>query len=379
VKSLDVEPTEDQLNAAGDFTPEVGARYEALPASLPNIISSTASEVTQGAGTEYEKAIALQSYFRSGDFVYDESAPVEEDFDGDSMAVIAAFLDVKRGYCVHFASAMAVMARSLGIPARVAVGYQPGTRIPDVDEELGDDFTSFEVTTHDLHAWPELFFAGVGWVRFEPTPSRGSVPDYSAPAVAGQVTEAPTPAPTQSSTATQDRQDDTTDAASGSTISAGTIWAWSLLLVLVAAFITPGAARGAQRRRRLRAATAGAPVAAWDEVRSTAFDLGFAKLRNETPRGFAVALSEKFDGDPAAASAVFGLLELVESDLYARPAEEGTVLTAPAVDAATRIISSLRARATRARRWRARILPPSLFATLMRSRLALRWIPPGSD
>src|SRR5690606_40395181 len=88
---------------------------------------------------------------------------------------LVAFLDEsgRVGYCEQFAASMAVMARTLGIPSRVAVGFlQP--------RKVSDDF--WEFSAHDLHAWPELFFAGSGWVRFEPTPATraSGVPEHSA-------------------------------------------------------------------------------------------------------------------------------------------------------------------------------------------------------
>src|SRR5690606_38177270 len=71
--------------------------------------------------------------------------------------------------------------RVLGIPSRIIVGFQPGERQHGTDAGR----TVFEVTTHDLHAWPELFFEGLGWVAFEPTPSRGAVPAYANPVLEG--------------------------------------------------------------------------------------------------------------------------------------------------------------------------------------------------
>ena len=71
------------------------------------------------------------------------------------------FLNKKRGFCQQFAGAFAVMAREVNLPSRVVVGFVPGDKQPD---------GSYSVTWHDAHAWPEVFFQGTGWVRFEPTP-----------------------------------------------------------------------------------------------------------------------------------------------------------------------------------------------------------------
>ena len=93
--------------------------------------------------------------------------------DGDlSDEPLARFLETKRGYCVQFASAMVMLSRAAGIPARMAIGFLPGS----ID---GDDRV---VRVSDAHAWPELYFPRLGWVRFEPTPGTrsGVAPEYSA-------------------------------------------------------------------------------------------------------------------------------------------------------------------------------------------------------
>ncbi len=124
VNSLAISPTPEQLqNAAGELPPGF-ARYLDLPAGFPQVIADTAAEVTADATTDYERAVALQAYFRANGFLYDEEAPVTAGYDGDGMAVIEAFLAAKSGYCIHFASAMTAMARSLRNPGAA------GCRLP---------------------------------------------------------------------------------------------------------------------------------------------------------------------------------------------------------------------------------------------------------
>ena len=128
-------------------------------------IAARAREVvdTVGATTPYAQAKALRDFFRSGEFIYDTQVG-----DLDNGSAILQFLNDKRGFCVQFASAYAVMARSLGIPARVAVGFTQGTPEPD---------GSYRVTSHDAHAWPEVYLSGLGWTHlFDPTPSNDSGP-----------------------------------------------------------------------------------------------------------------------------------------------------------------------------------------------------------
>ncbi|MEV6944977.1 DUF3488 and transglutaminase-like domain-containing protein [Streptomyces sp. NPDC051172] len=166
VKSLDVQPTAEQLAEAPEPPASLKRDYTKLPDSVPAVVARTARQVTDGASSHYEQAVKLQDYFAfSGGFQYSTQVQV-----GSGPQAIAKFLKDKTGFCVHFSFAMAAMARSLGIPARVAVGFAPGT--PQADG-------SVSVGLKDAHAWPELYFEGVGWTRFEPTPSRGVTPSYT--------------------------------------------------------------------------------------------------------------------------------------------------------------------------------------------------------
>jgi len=125
-------------------------------------VSDLAEQLTTGAESGYEQALALQNFFRDGSFTYDANvAP------GHSGNRIEEFLSTRRGYCEQFAGTFAAMARSLGLPARVAVGFTVGEADPD-DPDL------YVVRGKHAHAWPEVHLPGVGWVAFEPTPGRGA-------------------------------------------------------------------------------------------------------------------------------------------------------------------------------------------------------------
>ncbi|MCX4761329.1 DUF3488 and transglutaminase-like domain-containing protein [Streptomyces sp. NBC_01275] len=172
VKSLDVQPTAEQLASAPEAPGSIRNTYTKVPDSLPSVVARQAREITKAATSDYEKAVALQDYFAvTGGFEYDTEVQV-----GSGPDAIARFLRDKRGFCVHFSFAMAAMARTLGIPARVAVGFAPGT--PQADGSVA-------VGLKDAHAWPELYFEGVGWTRFEPTPTRGTTPPYTLPDTSG--------------------------------------------------------------------------------------------------------------------------------------------------------------------------------------------------
>ncbi|MFE6284053.1 DUF3488 and DUF4129 domain-containing transglutaminase family protein [Streptomyces sp. NPDC057877] len=172
VRSVDVQPTAQQLADAPEPPGALQREYTQIPDSLPDVVAGTARQVTDGARNPYEQAVALQDYFAvNGGFQYDTEVEV-----GNGSRAIARFLEDKRGFCVHYSFSMAAMARTLGIPARVAVGFAPGT-------PQGDGTVS--VGLRDAHAWPELYFEGVGWTRFEPTPTRGTTPSYTVPNAPG--------------------------------------------------------------------------------------------------------------------------------------------------------------------------------------------------
>src|SRR5688572_12753465 len=120
-----------------------------------------ARQVAGRAATPYGAVLALEAWFRqTGGFRYDESPPRVA-----GPPLVTFVTRTRAGYCQHFAGAMAGMLRMLGIPARVAVGFTSGS--PDGGEWV--------VTDHDAHAWVEVWFAGIGWVAFDPTPGRGTL------------------------------------------------------------------------------------------------------------------------------------------------------------------------------------------------------------
>lgn len=141
--------------------PEV-ASYAVLPSDFSPQVKALAVQLTAEAESGYEQALALQDFFRNGSFVYDANV-----IPGHSENRIEEFLSARRGYCEQFAGTFAAMARSLGLPARVAVGFTVGESEPD-DPDL------YVVRGKHAHAWPEVYLSGVGWVAFEPTPGRGA-------------------------------------------------------------------------------------------------------------------------------------------------------------------------------------------------------------
>lgn len=150
-----------QLDRATTNNPPGSTDYLLLPDGVPDSVARLASEVTANATTPYQRALALQNWFRSDEFEY--SLEVQG---GHGNNAIEAFLRLRVGYCEQFAGTFAAMARSLGLPSRVAVGYTPGT--------LLEDSATYSVAGRNAHAWPEVWFDDLGWVAFEPTPGRGA-------------------------------------------------------------------------------------------------------------------------------------------------------------------------------------------------------------
>ena len=364
VTSLQVEPTEQQLRDAGTALPAGFDRYTELPDTTPAVIGTTARDVAAQADatTAYDQAVAIQDYLRSGDFTYDENTPEKDDGDGDSMDVVAKFLEEKAGYCVHFAAAMTVMARELGIPARVVVGYQPGDRV-------AGEADTFEVTSHDLHSWPELYFPGAGWTRFEPTPGRGDVPDRESGVEAPTASAAPTPTPTTSTASQAPREQEQAAAAATSTGGGPPLGGPLLATGVVLVLLVPAAVRALRRRRRLSALRAGHASPMWDELLDTAVDLGITEERSSTPRSLAARLEESLPPDGASGEELRRLLAVVERERYAR---DGGSAGGDEADerSARRLLAGLAASRSRLDRIRAVLVPKSLFGKLTRSRLA---------
>jgi hypothetical protein len=146
--------------AEGGYPDWVSEKYLALP-DIPSSIHEVAEQVASAAGatTRYEKARAIEEYIRSFEYDVDLAPPsLDRDF------VEYFLLDAQRGYCDYSASAMVVMLRTLGVAARYASGYHMGA----YDFQL----EAWVVNEQNAHAWAEVYFPGIGWVEFEPTPSQ---------------------------------------------------------------------------------------------------------------------------------------------------------------------------------------------------------------
>ncbi|CAL9548279.1 hypothetical protein SUDANB6_04406 [Streptomyces sp. enrichment culture] len=370
VRSLDVQPTAEQLAGAPGPPAALAREYTELPDSLPAVVSRTARAVTGGSASDYDRAVKLQEYFAvTGGFRYDTRVQV-----GSGSQAIARFLRDKEGFCVHFSFAMAAMARSLDIPARVAVGFAPGTPLAD---------GSMSVTLRDAHAWPELYFEGVGWTRFEPTPARGTVPAYTVPDVPGtalpdvaqpsrEASAEPSAAPSASESCTVEQKKaqacvgESQQAAPARDddgpkryllVSVRVLGALAVLLILLSPLLWRQRTRAVRlgAHDRTEAGAALRALAAWQELADTAWDFGIAPDDSQTPRKAADRIVRLGRLDPQAAAAVHRVADAVEQVLYAprpRPA-------AGLAEDVRRVTAGLRAGAGRGARLRARFAPRS--------------------
>ncbi|WP_051297578.1 transglutaminaseTgpA domain-containing protein [Brevibacterium album] len=338
-----VEPTAEQLAEAPAVDAEEFETELALPADMPSVIADTADEVTAGSRSQWEAAVALQDWFRSGEFEYSLSAPAEA-----SSSAIADFLADRRGYCVQFSGAMTAMARSLGIPARIGVGFTAG-------RPTGEG--QYRVSLQEAHAWPELYFEGAGWVRFEPTPGgpAGDPPPWAVSSGTGEDEEAeetaePTEEPSEDgaeaapSAAPETPEDEAgPDEESGAEgLSAETLRAFAIAgLVLLVLFVLalPALLRLLQRRLRL---TGRAGIGAgthprgelaraegtWTEIAALSRDFGLGWDRARTLRAHEASLIADLDAD--AAERLRRVVDALEGARYAGAAAVGGIRTGAA-------------------------------------------------
>ncbi|MCT4355244.1 DUF3488 and transglutaminase-like domain-containing protein [Streptomyces sp. Je 1-79] len=374
VASLDVRPTAAQLASAPPASAQLRAEYTKVPDSLPLDVRATALQVTKGARNDYERAVKLQDWFATdGGFRYD--VEVES---GTGVQAISRFLERREGFCVHFSFSMAAMARTLGIPARVAVGFMPGR--PQADGAMS-------VGIRDAHAWPELYFEGAGWTRFEPTPTRGSTPEYTrqqsptdTPSESAQpsagATAAPSAAPSRSESCPPQLRrlgECGPDAAvAGDLSDGGGVDPLTVVLVCLGVAVvvllplTPLLWRTRARTARLGSSGRTAEdavartLAAWREIIDTAWDHGVAPDESATPRKTAARIVRlgALEGEPA--NAVHRVARAVEQVLYAPEPRPGTGL----VDEVSLVRSGFAAVSSRKVRLRALLAPRSAVRVL---------------
>jgi transglutaminase-like putative cysteine protease len=356
-------PDRDALRSASldDVPEDIRSAYEKQP-TVDSRVTAITDSIVRGKSNEYDQAVALQQYFTHGHgFVYDlQSTQARPGQDP-----LLAFLQGKHGFCEQYATAMAVMLRLAGIPSRVAVGFTAGQ-----GATAKDGSTVYDVTTQEAHAWPEAWFAGTGWVRFEPTPgaSGASIPDYTAGPGTPRPGETGAPNPGQSATPTPkpsaslppgiarilegDKPNTPTTTTTGAGSSTPSPWlvtpiAAAVLLVLPFALTV--------LRRRFRWADAG-PLTAWDQLVDDATDVGWTWHESESPRAAAARLAAATGLTAPAQQALRRIAAAAERARYAPPESQ---LREDLMPDAVTVRVALQAQAARSVRWRARLFPPS--------------------
>jgi transglutaminase TgpA-like protein/transglutaminase superfamily protein/uncharacterized protein DUF4129 len=322
VVSTQVVPSPEALDAVTSLASPLASQYTVLPKDTPPQILQIAHRLTDDQPTIYSKILKIQNYLRG--FRYDERVPPGH----DANHILFFLTKLHAGYCEQFAGTMAVLLRSLGIPARVAVGFTQGLFNPRSG--------LWTVTTQQAHAWVEVLFPGYGWLAFEPTPTRNNpvAQPYVQPAGSfvptGGITSCPA-GRTQGTGACEGRGGDgatsgngkggkdpaTFDRAHGDPLVNGSPGArfeatparsWpmvALMFGLLAVAVTLMAIPGAKLvRRRLALSRARSPgdrvLAAYHNLLAEAADLGVGRRPHETPWEYRIRLNERInaaDGD----------------------------------------------------------------------------------
>lgn len=336
------------------------------PAS-EEVVRELADELAGDLTNQIDVALAFQRYLRGPEFSYSLTLadPVEGP-DGRELDPISHFLETKQGYCTQFATTMVMLARASGIPARLAVGFLPGSQ--------GLDGTH-TVVAADAHAWPELLITGLGWTRFEPTPAtragaapfftttpRPELPTPAADPTVGEVT--PEPAAPDPAAEEGPREEVGWFERHGQTLvrAAATLAVAALLLSVV-----PLAARWRRWRLRRGRSPAAQIEGEWSVLVAGLADLGVLPPRAATPRGMQEFYRRAIEPDAHTLDALTRATNRLESARYApRTPPLGTMR-----EDVRRVLEWSRARAPRAQRLRATLLPASGLSQL--------WVGPRPD
>jgi len=367
VTSGQVEPTASTLATTGRIPASIKRSYLSFKSTVTPQLKQIAVRVTKGKTTAFAKAVALEQWFLSNRFSYSLQSSVP-----NSPAGLLSFLKTSRqGFCQQFAFAMAVLARLIGIPSRIAIGYTAGQQ---------HENRTWVVTTADAHAWPELYFIGAGWLRFEPTPGglggqqTAVAPSYvynagangsptsglGGPSGPASVVPSSPASGGQGHRLGPDGQSG--GVGGGSLPRGGTPIGWIILAVFVLAVVLPGATRVVTRRRRWRLAAgdAGLAAAAWQELCADLDDYGLPCRVSESPRATARRVCSVSGLDEQARQAIGRIATVVERARYApAPGAAGAIRADVTV-----VRRGLARGANRGSRWRARLLPASTLRPL---------------
>ncbi len=173
VDAMVVNATQAQLKKAGTQYPEwVLERYLVLPGSITTRTRQLAADITSGAETPYDKTVAITDYLRKN-IEYTET--IQDELPDDQEIMDWFLFDYKQGFCNYYATAEVILLRAIGIPSRWVVGYAQGEAYRDITASGNVENIDFVVRQRNAHAWPEVYFPGIGWVEFEPTASEPDI------------------------------------------------------------------------------------------------------------------------------------------------------------------------------------------------------------
>jgi transglutaminase-like putative cysteine protease len=370
VISKEPQPTDGQIRTQLGVPNSVETAYTSYSGPDASQLAQIAALHTVGAGTALQDALDLQSWFRSGAFTYS----LKTNLPSSSHWLMKFLTTDKRGVCRQFAWAFAVLARLFGIPSRIAVGYTAGT-------SSGRSGT-WQVTTADAHAWPELYFAGYGWLRFEPTPTAhgqgtATVPSYaiaaggggssSKPGGSGNLSNGTGPQPGSHNRLQNNRNPHLAGGSPAAVQSArrsGRAIAVGIAVLVFLLLAWPALTRLVTRRRRWLTASgdAGLANAAWRELVDDMADLGVPCSPSESPRAVARRIAGEGSLDAAAVQAVTRLGAAEERARYAQGPQPGAGL---AGDVRT-VRRAVAASASRRQRLRAALVPASTLTAAVR-------------
>ena len=325
-------PSEEVLQRAERWdspADEVTASDLVLDPESYGLITTLLGEIVEPGASQIDIARAIQAHLRGSDYAYSlELADPFLDESGDAISddPISHFLRTRTGYCVQFTAAMVMMARAEGIPARFVIGFLPGTPA---------DSGERTVLASDAHAWPELYFEGAGWLRFEPTPGNrsGTAPAYTR---AGYGDTA-SPEPTSTATATSgpapvrpfEPPVDDLSTPGGATQPKSPVLAFAadygwvafvVLLGVLGALTMPLSAWWERRRRRRDARDDAARVEViWQDLLERLDDVGITAPPDASPRQTGTYIGGATFLTQDSRTALRRVVAAVEESRYARP------------------------------------------------------------
>jgi transglutaminase-like putative cysteine protease len=355
----------DTVQSGGALT-ETGQR--------PVAVVDQARSITADAHTAFDAAQDVLHYFTdpANGFTYSLRVPT-----GNSGSALLDFLTSKQGYCEQYAAAMAIMLRSLGIPARVAIGFTQGTEQAD---------GSYQIESTDAHAWVEVKFDKSGWVAFDPTPVVGGQGGLQGFDTAGGV-GGPSPATGTAKTTTTSAFPSSLEAGpiattrqqlpgweptyglGGGTDQTPSIWGWLLPVLIAVATVlllglliaAPAWIRRRRRRRRLAVASGGRPgagSAAWEEIADTLTDHGIAMHDVESARVTANRLARTAHLSTTGREDLRTVVMTAEREWYGSPGGDGSDPVPDLTPGVRAVVDGLERSAPRP--WIDRFLPRSL-------------------